>query len=501
MTDERARGEHGGRRPRGRPDQDGGRRGRRRRAAGREPSRRARGPAAAGAGRPRQPAQALRPRGRARAGRAERARVAAAWLPVAGQPRARARARRRPTRRDRRGRAGGPGPGARRAGRLGFPRRDDVGEPFDPARHEAVGAVDAGRRRRAPSSQVVRPGLRRRRATSCARPRWWWPTRAGLMAAPRDFYEVLGVAADGAAEEIQRAYRKLARTYHPDVNKDPAAEERFKEISEAYDVLSDPETRRRYDAFGARLPPGARGRRPGHVGAGPRRRRRAAPGRGGGGRPAAPASGERSTSATDVDLEDLFGGMFGGRRPARPGGRSRAPTRRPSSSSPSRRRTAAAAARSPCPGRTARARSRSTIPPGVTDGQRIRLAGQGGQGSGGAAAGDLYLVVRIAPHPALPGRGPRHARRPAARPWEAALGASVAGRHPGRRGQGAGAAGHVERAAAAAARAAACPTRAASPATSTPRCGSWCRARSPTRSAGCSRSWRGTSTFDPRRRR
>ena len=67
----------------------------------------------------------------------------------------------------------------------------------------------------------------------------------------RDFYDVLGVSRDASQEDIQRAYRKLARTYHPDVNKDPGAEDRFKDISEAYDVLSDPQTRRRYDAFGA----------------------------------------------------------------------------------------------------------------------------------------------------------------------------------------------------------------------------------------------------------
>src|SRR4051795_2048780 len=65
-----------------------------------------------------------------------------------------------------------------------------------------------------------------------------------------DFYSILGVSRDAGADEIQRAYRKLARQYHPDVNKDPGAEERFKDISEAYDVLSDPETRAKYDRFG-----------------------------------------------------------------------------------------------------------------------------------------------------------------------------------------------------------------------------------------------------------
>ncbi|MBO4275363.1 DnaJ domain-containing protein, partial [Microbispora triticiradicis] len=68
--------------------------------------------------------------------------------------------------------------------------------------------------------------------------------------AERDFYEALGVPRTADQDEIQRAYRKLARTYHPDVNKAPDAEDRFKEVSEAYEVLSDPGTRRRYDAFG-----------------------------------------------------------------------------------------------------------------------------------------------------------------------------------------------------------------------------------------------------------
>ena len=70
------------------------------------------------------------------------------------------------------------------------------------------------------------------------------------MAADRDFYRILGVPQTASQDEIQQAYRKLARTHHPDVNSDPGSEERFKDISEAYSVLSDPQTRRRYDAFG-----------------------------------------------------------------------------------------------------------------------------------------------------------------------------------------------------------------------------------------------------------
>src|SRR3984957_14059025 len=70
------------------------------------------------------------------------------------------------------------------------------------------------------------------------------------MAGGRDFYQILGVPRNASQEDIQRAYRKLARAHHPDVNKDPSAEDRFKDISEAHAVLADPDTRRRYDAFG-----------------------------------------------------------------------------------------------------------------------------------------------------------------------------------------------------------------------------------------------------------
>lgn len=240
------------------------------------------------------------------------------------------------------------------------------------------------------------------------------------MPPDRDFYEILGVRRGASQEDVQRAYRKLARANHPDVNKDPSAEDRFKEVSEAYSVLSDPETRRRYDAFGPnfrQVPEDvdpetwARARSRG-AGAG-----RAGPRGGGGG-------GGFGGFEEGVDLDDLFGGLFSGRR-----GRS-------------------GASWGPIPGadqeaeivltleeayrggrRSITVGSRGLqvdIPPGVTDGQRVRLAGQGGRGGDGAPAGDLYLIVRIAPHPRYRVEGRDiHVLLPVT-PWEAALGAAVA---------------------------------------------------------------------------
>jgi curved DNA-binding protein len=244
----------------------------------------------------------------------------------------------------------------------------------------------------------------------------------------RDFYEVLGVSRDADQSEIQRAYRKLARTLHPDVNKDPGAEERFKGLSEAYDVLSDPDQRKRYDAFGedfrrvgADVDPDAYRRSRAYAGAGA-----------GGGRPSGwggggPAGGFRySGSGDDVDLEDLLGGIFGGRGRGRGGW---GPV------SGSDHETEVEVSVEEAYNGTQRTLSISgpdgprtidvNIPAGVVDGQRIRLRGQGGEGSGGGEAGDLYLIVRIAPHPRyrLEGRD-LHMLLPLA-PWEAALGSSV----------------------------------------------------------------------------
>jgi curved DNA-binding protein len=244
----------------------------------------------------------------------------------------------------------------------------------------------------------------------------------------RDFYEVLGVSRDADQSEIQRAYRKLARTLHPDVNKDPGAEERFKGLSEAYDVLSDPDQRKRYDAFGedfrrvgADVDPDAYRRSRAYAGAGAGGERSS--GWGGGG----PSGGFRySGSGDDVDLEDLLGGIFGGRGRGRGGW---GPV------SGSDHETEVEVSVEEAYKGTQRTLSISgpdgprtidvNIPAGVADGQRIRLRGQGGEGSGGGEAGDLYLIVRIAPHPRyrLDGRD-LHMLLPLA-PWEAALGSSV----------------------------------------------------------------------------
>jgi curved DNA-binding protein len=228
----------------------------------------------------------------------------------------------------------------------------------------------------------------------------------------QDYYEALGVPRDASEDDIRSAYRKLARQYHPDVNKDPGAEDRFKEISEAYEVLRDPEKRERYDRLGSNWRGGEDvSDAAGFEGFG---------GRGGFGDVRMDFGGDQ--------FSDFFEGLFGSRRA---GGRTRGGfdgfSMRGSDQEATLELSLEEAARggsrhvSFADGREYDV----TIPAGVRDGQLIRLAGEGGAGPGGGPAGDLLLRIRIRPHPRfrLEGRN-LHVDLPVA-PWEAALGASV----------------------------------------------------------------------------
>ena len=312
-----------------------------------------------------------------------------------------------------------------------------------------------------------------------------------MAVAFRDYYEVLGVPRGASADEIRSAYRKLARQYHPDVNHDAGAEDRFKEISEAYEVLRDPEKRERYDRLGAELEG-----RPGRLrGVGVRRLRA--------GRPDNVRVDFGGGDFGGEDFSDFFESLFGGgragarRRPAArgfEGGFSPAEaTRRRSSSSRSRRPRAAASAGS----RSATgATTRSTIPRGVRDGQRIRLAARAGPGWAAVRRATCSCACASAP-PALPRRGRDLEVDLPVAPWEAALGATVdvptlegdaRVKVPAARRAG-GACGCAARA---------CPPRDGSRATCTRSSRSSSPSAQATRSASSSSARRGVH-FDPRR--
>jgi len=261
----------------------------------------------------------------------------------------------------------------------------------------------------------------------------------------RDYYEVLGVARTASADEIKKAYRMLARKHHPDVNPgDKTAEEKFKEINEAYDVLSDPEKRRRYDQLGENWKAGADFTPP------PEWRWEGAPPSGGGFDYGEIFGEGRSPGG----FSDFFEAIFGGRRGARAGagfamrgsdieaeiqlsleeahrGVTRTITfeaaeRCPDCSGIGTRDNQACPT---CRGRGSIRRQKSldvVIPAGVRDGSVIRLAGQGEPGTGNAPAGDLYLRVRVKPHHqfGVTGEDDIQIELPVA-PWEAALGAKV----------------------------------------------------------------------------
>ncbi len=271
----------------------------------------------------------------------------------------------------------------------------------------------------------------------------------------KDYYEVLGVKRDASEDEIRKAYRKLARKYHPDVNKgDKGAEEKFKEINEAYEVLKDSEKRKKYDALGANWksgmdftpPPGWGNVRfeygPGGAyeftdfgGSGFSDFFNILFGQGFGG-------GGAGFGAGGVGFEEMFGSGGAGARTRRGGG-----GWRPAGGHPFGGGAATSARGSDVEAelhltleeahrggkkslslQQSDGRTRTldvTIPAGVTDGSRIRLSGQGGAGAGGAQAGDLYLRVKIEPHPYFRLEGSDVYADLALAPWEAALGTKV----------------------------------------------------------------------------
>ena len=263
-----------------------------------------------------------------------------------------------------------------------------------------------------------------------------------------DYYEVLGVPRDASQEDIDRAYRKLARKFHPDVNKEPDAEDKFKKVGEAYAVLKDPEKRKKYDALGANWqagqdftpPPGWEdvvfqyGGRQGGRQTGQQAGGQGFTGFGGfsdffdmlfgregaqGGGPHEgyhyagpgmedvfasqdwPQPGESHEADITISLAEAYHGakksITLSRVEAGPDGQPRRTTKNYD----------------------------VKIPPGTTEGTRIRLAGQGGAGSGGAAAGDLFLKVHVAKDPRFTVSGRNLRTTLPVTPWEAALGAKV----------------------------------------------------------------------------
>lgn len=228
----------------------------------------------------------------------------------------------------------------------------------------------------------------------------------------KDYYEILGVKRDASADEIKKAYRKLARQYHPDVSKDPQGEAKFKDLSEAYKALKDPEAREAYDRLG-RHRPGEDFRPPpdwGHQ-----------------------QFGDGQFAYEDIDLSDLFAGLRGG---GQRGGKFPIPGQDYEVTAPitieDAWRGTELNLNLSVPEYDGRGGVRrvplafkARIPKGVTDGERLRLPGKGGKGLNGGPNGSLYLTIALQPHPIYRATGhDLYLDLPLA-PWEAALGASV----------------------------------------------------------------------------
>jgi curved DNA-binding protein len=253
----------------------------------------------------------------------------------------------------------------------------------------------------------------------------------------RDYYQIMGVARTATADEIKKSYRRLARKYHPDVSKEKDAEKRFKEVQEAYEVLKDPEKRAAYDQLGSDYKQGQQFRPPPDWGSGfefrggPRQGRaragashteefedaegfsdffsslfgqRGFGGGAGGGNPfgGAGARAARDHHArVDIDLEEAYAGTTRTLELKRP-------DLKPDGTLDLKTHTV-----------------KVTIPAGVTEGQLIRLAGQGEQSTGGGKAGDLYLEVHMKPNRLFQLDGRDVTLTLPIAPWESALGATV----------------------------------------------------------------------------
>ena len=248
----------------------------------------------------------------------------------------------------------------------------------------------------------------------------------------KDYYEILGLPRGASDPEIKKAFRKLAREFHPDVAKDKKrAEEKFKEINEAYEVLGDPTKRKKYDELGANWKTGAEFRPP--PGWEQFSGGQAFRGRGAGGEEFEFHFG--GTGFSDF-FEQLFGSMGRGRT-----GFSRSTGFEEDEFSERGRDvegdimvTLEEAMRGSIRavnvrhtvGQSVKTEThRVKIPPGVTEGQRLRLAGRGEAGTGGGAAGDLYLRVRLAKHPDFDVEGHNLIYEADLAPWEAVLGLNL----------------------------------------------------------------------------
>jgi curved DNA-binding protein len=223
----------------------------------------------------------------------------------------------------------------------------------------------------------------------------------------KDYYKIMEIGRDASADDIKRAYRRLARKYHPDVSKEKNAEERFKEVGEAYEVLRDPEKRAAYDALGARKP-GEEFRAPPdwHFDGG--------------------SAGPQDHSEF---FEDLFGGL-GRRGSFRSRGFDTAAQVDLTIEEAFRGTERTVAVERVTTDGQGRPRPtaqpiRVKIPPGAVDGQQVRVAAQGQPGAGGGASGDLFLVVRLLPHRWFRVEGRDVWLDLPVLPWEAALGETV----------------------------------------------------------------------------